>query len=263
MMRNMTAGPGGAMVLILVLGQTSSGQPLPDCTIDFEVTCPNAVELCGATFNGGFGCVFAGLANCYSSGLQSYGVTAATPLTIMLSGDLTSLQVFFANQGVALGTMRFFDAVVGGNEVAPPMPTNGDCLAIMMPPLQLVSFSNCVRRIEVTATGGTVWIDDFRVNPLPPFPDCNGNCTADDEDIANGTSLDCDGDNIPDECEFPGCVGILLGDMNCDGQRDGADIRRFVGTLVSGGYTCQADMNQDGAVDTADVPALVNTLLAP
>ena len=33
------------------------------------------------------------------------------------------------------------------------------------------------------------------------FPDCNGNGTSDVEDIANQTSADTNGNNIPDECE--------------------------------------------------------------
>ena len=31
--------------------------------------------------------------------------------------------------------------------------------------------------------------------------DCNGNGIEDAEDIANGTSLDCNGDGLPDECQ--------------------------------------------------------------
>ncbi|MFQ5423340.1 MAG: hypothetical protein ACE5F9_05105 [Phycisphaerae bacterium] len=75
--------------------------------------------------------------------------------------------------------------------------------------------------------------------------------------------MDCNGDTIPDECEFPGCAGILLADMNCHGDRNGADIQRFVDTLVAGGDTCQADMYQNGVVDWVDVPLFVSTLLGP
>ncbi|RMF74965.1 MAG: hypothetical protein D6744_13990, partial [Planctomycetota bacterium] len=34
-----------------------------------------------------------------------------------------------------------------------------------------------------------------------PPPDCNGNGVADDQDIAGGTSADCDADGVPDECQ--------------------------------------------------------------
>lgn len=38
-------------------------------------------------------------------------------------------------------------------------------------------------------------------------PDCNGNGTPDDFDVASGTSTDCDGDGVPDECVLPDCDG--------------------------------------------------------
>ncbi len=158
-----------------ILGSTGAalaGQ-LPDCTIDFEAECPDAAPICGASFSGGNSCVFKGLESCYSSGLFSYKITSASPLTITLSADLITLDVFFVAQGAVSGEMRFFDAEVGGNEVLPPLSTNGDCL-LGMPDMQLVGFATPVRRIEVTATGGTIWIDDFRTNP----PGC-GTCPTD------------------------------------------------------------------------------------
>ena len=166
----------------LILGSSSSVGALPECTIDFEVMCPAiAVPVCGAEFAGGNGCAFKGLAFCYSSGLFSYKVTPSVgTLTITLADDLNSLEVFFTHQGpLVTGTMRFFDAVVGGNEILPPFLTNGDCL-VAMHPKQFRSFSTPVRRIEVTATGGplhAVWIDDFRVN-APCQEDVNGDGTV-------------------------------------------------------------------------------------
>ena len=79
--------------------------------------------------------------------------------------------------------MRFFDAVVGGNQVGAPLLTNGDCLP-GMPPNQTVSFSSNVRRMEVTAVGGpldAVWIDDFRVNHC--LADSDGSGTVDVGDL--------------------------------------------------------------------------------
>ncbi|MGB2984787.1 MAG: hypothetical protein WBE26_02800, partial [Phycisphaerae bacterium] len=46
--------------------------------------------------------------------------------------------------------------------------------------------------------------------------DCNGNSTADEFDIAEGTSEDCNGNGIPDECES-GCVTAFDGDVD-DGE---------------------------------------------
>ena len=43
------------------------------------------------------------------------------------------------------------------------------------------------------------------------FPDCNLNGLSDETDVANGTSPDCDGNHVPDECQFvpvdPLCSG--------------------------------------------------------
>ena len=254
--------PWIAVAVALSSGATAPGGVLPDCKIDFELLCPDAAPVCGSLFSGGNSCLFEGLCFCYSSGLFSYKITPASPLTITLSGDLNGLELFFSHQGAAAGEMRFFDAVVGGNEVDGPLTTNGDCLAFM-PPMQCLTFSTPVRRIEVTASGGAftaVWIDDFHVNPTP-VQDCNNNEVPDATDIANGTSPDCNANMIPDECEFPGCPGILPADMNCDGNTDGKDVQRFVETIVPGGYTCQADMNQDGALDETDVTMFVGALL--
>ena len=145
---------------------------LPDCNIDFDLPpCPDAATVCGASFSGGSSCLFEGLLFCYSSGLFSYKITPTTsPLTITLDDDLNRLELFFTHQGAgASGEMRFFDSVLGGNEVGLPLATNGDCLVVMHP-LQSVEFTTPVRRIEVTATGAlltAVWIDDFHVNPCP------------------------------------------------------------------------------------------------
>ena len=69
------------------------------------------------------------------------------------------------------------------------------------------------------------------------FVDCNGNSTPDDQDISGGTSLDCQPNGIPDECDpdgdgdgVPGDCDICPGvDDNLDGDGDntpdGCDIR--------------------------------------
>ena len=46
------------------------------------------------------------------------------------------------------------------------------------------------------------------------FPDCNGNNVDDADDIATGTSQDCDGDGVPDECQI---------DTDGDGSIDPCD----------------------------------------
>ncbi len=92
--------------------------------------------------------------------------------------------------------------------------------------------------------------------------DCNENGVHDGTDVMSGASPDCNANGTPDECEFPGCPGLVLADMNCDDEINGADIAGFVETFVAGGYACQADLDQDGSVTMDDAGLFVMTLLA-
>lgn len=256
--RNLTTGVNSPRNYADVTGSVVA--TLPSCTIDFESACPSTSPQCGASFSGGDGCDSGGPATCSSSGLFSYKITTAAPLTITFSADVRSLEMFFAHQGASSsGEMRFFDAVAGGNEVADPLLTNGDCLSVT-PAMQRIAFPAAVRRVEVVATGGTVWIDDFRVSPISN--DCNANGTADHCEMAADPSKDCNGNGALDVCEFPGCIGLLAGDVNCDSAANGADVQDFLETLLSGIYACQADVNQDGVVDEDDIDGFVTLLLS-
>ncbi|MGB0716729.1 MAG: hypothetical protein ACPGXK_12675 [Phycisphaerae bacterium] len=70
---------------------------------------------------------------------------------------------------------------------------------------------------QVTATNdsgttdGPVW----QFETLSPADDCNNNGVLDSQDIANGTSEDCNSNNEPDECEP---------DADGDGVPDGCDV---------------------------------------
>lgn len=186
----------------------------PVCIITFDFACPNVGEICGATFNGGGGCVTAFEPGCYSTGSFSYSVSDASPLTIELSDDLIELNVFFVNVGAASGEMRFFNGC--GEEVGTPMETNGDCTFIMPDP-QAQVFEEGVRTIEVTATGGIVYIDTFTptLEQVPGPLDFDGDCAVGAFDLAQllGAWGPC-----PDPCE-PGnpcdtCQADADGDCN-------------------------------------------------
>ncbi len=58
----------------------------------------------------------------------------------------------------------------------------------------------------------------------------------------------------------PQCA--CLGDMNSDGNRNGADIAAFVGCVIQGGACLCADVNGMNGVTLADVTVFVADLLA-
>ncbi len=57
----------------------------------------------------------------------------------------------------------------------------------------------------------------------------------------------------------PQCA--CLGDMNADGDRNGADISAFVGCVIQGGSCVCADVNGMNGVTLADVTVFVGDLL--
>ena len=58
----------------------------------------------------------------------------------------------------------------------------------------------------------------------------------------------------------PGVPGIVLGDVNQDGQTDLLDVHPFVALLNAGAFQMEADVNQDGRVDLLDVNPFVELL---
>ncbi len=200
----------GALTIGSMAAPAGATCPLPACTIDFDSACPDAMEVCGASFTGGFTCAFEFLEFCYSTGLFSYRVDPGFPLTITLSGDLVDIEVFFANVTGSSGEMRFFNA--DDQEVGTPFQTNGNCL-VVMPAAQSQVFNEPVRRIEVTASGiGPVYIDTFRVNPafVPPPGDLDGDCSV---GIVDFLMLLAAWGPCPVPCP-PFCPGDLDGDCN-------------------------------------------------
>ncbi|MCH8880354.1 MAG: hypothetical protein IID34_10780 [Planctomycetes bacterium] len=77
--------------------------------------------------------------------------------------------------------------------------------------------------------------------------DCNNNGTPDVQDVANGTSLDCDQNSIPDECQ-PDC--------NDNGQPDTCDLSESVSEDCNANSLpdeCEEDCNGNGQPDDCDV----------
>ena len=81
--------------------------------------------------------------------------------------------------------------------------------------------------------------------------DCNANGVPDGEDMTVGTSLDLDGDGVPDECG-----AACPADLSHDGKVDGADLGiLLVAWDVEG--PSEADLDGSGTVDGADLGLLL------
>ena len=85
------------------------------------------------------------------------------------------------------------------------------------------------------------------------FVDCNGNTITDSVDIEEGTSLDENGNGIPDECE-PDCPG----DLNGDGVINLEDLATLLANYgATGAAPEDGDLDGDGDVDLSDLSALL------
>jgi len=107
------------------------------------------------------------------------------------------------------------------------------------------------------------------------FLDCNGNQTDDVVDIVNGTSRDCDGNGVPDECEAPmvDCNGNAIPDAcdinpidpdgnglvssDCDGNGVPDECELPTDDCNGNGILdrCEADCNGNGVPDDCDIDA--------
>jgi len=101
--------------------------------------------------------------------------------------------------------------------------------------------------------------------PNDALIDCNANGIDDLCDVLSGTSLDENGNTVPDECEGPG-------DLNCDGAVDFFDINAFVlyllnfpvwQTTYAGCHAVNGDINGDGVYPSfTDINPFVTLLSA-
>ena len=91
--------------------------------------------------------------------------------------------------------------------------------------------------------------------------DCNGNGIDDYQDILDGTSLDCDNDLLPDECQYDqngdGIPDVCqcLGDITGDYFVDVSDILLIIQHW--GSSSSFGDVNNDGIVDVLDLLIVV------
>lgn len=104
--------------------------------------------------------------------------------------------------------------------------------------------------------------------------DCNASGTLDACDLLAGTSLDANGDGIPDECQ-PVIPQYCLGDMNCDGIVSFADISLFIAAIKVAGPAdweydpengvcayLNGDFSGNGQVDFGDISGFIGAIKA-
>ncbi len=136
-----------------------------------------------------------------------------------------------------------------------------------------------IQCIDLWSDGGSgALYDNVSLEPIAET-DCNGNGTADSEDLATGASADCNGNLVPDECDIESgyspdddgdgvpddCLGgFRRGDANVDGIVDISDAIFILGYLFLGttspACVSAAEANGDGNVDLSDSVMVLNFL---
>jgi hypothetical protein len=131
------------------------------------------------------------------------------------TGDVNDTQVdpnfdvaAFAEQGLICCDAGWYNALpTNGQGVAGLYPNNKVLLArLTMPVLAAAAPAALEGSLELTYINGSQQIiqtDPIAFSAVAPVPiiDCNGNGVHDALDVANGASLDVDGNGEPDECQ--------------------------------------------------------------
>ncbi|MFQ5495747.1 MAG: WD40/YVTN/BNR-like repeat-containing protein, partial [Phycisphaerae bacterium] len=118
--------------------------------------------------------------------------------------------------------------------------------------------NNAVGDLDDIADGTS---NDCSGNGIPDEcePDCNGNGVPDSCDIVDGTSVDCNGNGVPDACDLAGPIGE---DCNGNGTLDSCDIAAGDSPDCNGNARpdeCDLaggdalDCNDNGVPDTCDI----------
>ena len=90
--------------------------------------------------------------------------------------------------------------------------------------------------------------------------DCNQNGVWDHCDIASGTSVDANHNDLPDECEGPDCLADAFPSAG-DGLVDTSDLLYVIdhwGACLPCYAMCAGDINDDCAVNVIDLLAVIN-----
>ncbi len=204
-----------------------------------------------------------------AQGCALVGCDAGGPYAIVCTGGAVQIQL----NGTATGQF----CLPEGLQVELVAQWSTDCPnatisdpSILSPTLTIdAALADCPIDCSVTLTCEFVLVEDDQprgVIGLPSdsdtdavtvFLDCNGNQTDDREDIANGTSTDCNGNGIPDECEPAefDCNGNLVPD-ECDLDPADPDGDGNVSPDCNANEVpdeCETDCNGNGVPDDCDI----------
>lgn len=182
-----------------------------------------------------------------------------------------------------------FDTVVAGAAGAEFPPNTGGIVerfTIRTPPLGVIPPQGLTITVDLTAVsasdgdgldwmtslGGAITVSTDANGHAATFvvtdnADCNVNGVIDDSDIAFGTSIDCNGDGIPDECQHDYDGDNIIDDCDNDIDNDGVlnasdACLSQPGAIVNGSGGPAGDFDNDCGVTLADYDSFSQCLAA-
>ena len=130
-------------------------------------------------------------------------------------------------------------------------------------------FEAVTEHVALLAANATIYVrshpkggchaDGHLINLWIEGLDCNGDGIVDYGQILDGTFEDANGNGVPDCCDEGVSCDPCPGDVNFDGQVNGADISVLLGFWGLNGKPVAADINKDGSVDGADLAQLLGS----
>ncbi|MFO0829329.1 MAG: hypothetical protein U0572_14420 [Phycisphaerales bacterium] len=174
---------------------------------------------------------FANSINAMAATLTCNPTTQLSAVAIPAAASLPNTAYLTVRVGDASGTVTNPAWALGVAPCGGPTPTNPWCFAL--------TFGTTIITCQFNPTMVEVPASGF---------DCNGNGVDDAFDIVLGTSLDVNGDGIPDECQ------PCMSDLDHDGMVGPTDLGILLGQWGTAGA---ADFNGSGVVDAPDLGILL------
>ena len=179
----------------------------------------------------------------------------------LAAGDVT---LTFTARGDLSGSSHYVRVMLNGVTVGDAYDSSGSSCSPVTDELVVPAstFNTAISGGDVTITMDPPWAVSWSqcwypqdtyirvaVNYVAVVNDCNYNGVLDACDAVGGTSADCDGNAIPDECEA---------DCNTNGVVDACDITGGTSTDCDGNGApddCQPDCNGNEIADSCDIAA--------